>query len=111
MRKIAVSILTVAALSSCSATGGLGAIDTAIRAGVPYLCSAAKPFHSAFLLSAATGKVKQSLIAKEAVAYEQLQTYCSGGNQDLVGALNAVTAAYLAIKNAAFEAKRDETGQ
>lgn len=106
MRKIAISMACALALASCSAT--TGSIDTAIKAGVPYLCNAARPFHAAFLLSAATGKVKQSLIDKEATAYAQLETYCASGQQDLVGALNAVTAAYLAIKNASFEAKRQE---
>jgi len=104
MKRFIIAGLVALSLSSCTT---LDDINGAIKAGVPYVCSAARPFHSAFLLSVATGKVKQSLIDKEAIAFAQLEEYCNAPEKaTLISTLDAVTAAFLAIKNASIEAKR-----
>ncbi|MDH0114593.1 cell wall anchor protein [Rhizobium pusense] len=100
------SLLIVAAaafgLSSCQSTGS---IDTAIQKNLPQICSAAATAHSAFLIVASTGNIKQSTIAKESAAWAALDVVCHDPSSvtaatALVRAAEAYAATAIALREA-----------
>lgn len=108
MRKLYLALACSVALASCT-SADLGKIDTAIQAGVPFVCKAAESFHAGFVLVSATGKLKPSLVAKEEAAHAELVLYCNDpAGASLASTLAAVTRAYIVIKDASLEAKRSE---
>lgn len=88
------------ALAGCTTT-----IDSAIQKSLPRICADAETAHIAFVAVAATGKVKQSVIDKEAFAYASLQPLCANPSQQtaatvLIQALTLYTAMSTALKEA-----------
>ncbi|AUX76426.1 cell wall anchor protein [Sinorhizobium fredii] len=71
------SLLFVAAaaftLSACQTTSS---IDSAIQKNLPQVCSAAATAHSAFVIVASTGDIKQRTVAREAAAWAALDVIC-----------------------------------
>lgn len=105
------SLLFVAAaalsLASCSQT--TGSIDTAIQKNLPQICSAAATAHSAFVIVASTGNVKQRTVAREAAAYAALEAVCKNPSSVTAAtALVKAAEAYAAITLAMHEAKAAE---
>lgn len=101
-------IVAVAAfgLSACQSTGS---IDTAIQKNLPQVCSAAATAHSAFLIVASTGSIKQSTIAKESAAWAALDVVCRDPSSVTAAtALVRAAEAYAAITLALREAKKVE---
>ncbi|MND22675.1 hypothetical protein D3C80_130580 [compost metagenome] len=104
------SLLIVAAaafgLSACQSTGS---IDTAIQKNLPQICSAAATAHSAFLIVASTGNIKQATVAKESAAWAALDVVCRDPSS-VTAATALVRAAetYAAITLALREAKKVE---
>lgn len=97
-------LLAAAALSlaSCTTTSN---IDTAIQKNLPQICSAAATAHSAFVIVASTGEIKQSTVRKEAAAFAALEAVCAApegvtGANALVAAANAYAAITLALREA-----------
>ncbi|AFL51379.1 hypothetical protein ABIE78_002796 [Sinorhizobium fredii] len=101
-------LLAVAAfvLSACQTTSS---IDTAIQKNLPQICSAAATAHSAFLIVASTGNIKQRTIAREAAAWSALDVVCKDpGSVTAATALVKAAEAYAAITLALREAKAAE---
>nr|WP_245424342.1 cell wall anchor protein [Sinorhizobium sp. BJ1] len=101
------SLLLVAAaafaLSACQTTSS---IDSAIQKNLPQVCSAAATAHSAFVIVASTGNIKQRTVAREAAAYAALDTICKDPTSVTAAtALVKAAEAYAAITLALREAK------
>jgi hypothetical protein len=102
MRKILACLIALG-LTSCTTTGS---IDTAIRQSLPQICAAADTGHAVFVAIAASGKIKERTVAKEAAAYSQLVIYCD--NKDtatLASTLISAATAYAVIAVALKEAR------
>lgn len=104
------SLLIVAAaafgLSACTTTAS---IDSAIQKNLPQICSAAATAHSAFLIVASTGNIKQSTVAKESAAWAALDVVCRDPSSVTAAtALVRAAEAYAAITLALREAKNVE---
>ncbi|CUX21235.1 cell wall anchor protein [Agrobacterium tumefaciens] len=107
MKRFAIIALAALALASCSAT--TGSIDTAIQKNLPQICSAAATAHSAFLIGASTGNIKQSTVAKESAAWAALDVVCRDPSSVTAAtALVRAAEAYAAITLALREAKKVE---
>lgn len=105
------SLLIVAAtafgLSACSTT--TGSIDTAIQKNLPQICTAAATAHSAFIIVASAGAIKQSTVAKEAAAWAALDMVCKDPSSVTAAtALVRAAEAYAVITLALRDAKRAE---
>lgn len=95
------------ALSGCQAT--TGSIDTAVQKNLPQICSAAATAHSAFVIVASTGNIKQRTVAREAAAYAALDSICKDpASVTAATALVKAAEAYAAITLALREAKAAE---
>lgn len=104
------SLLIVAAaafgLSACATTSN---IDGAIAKNLPQLCATAATAHSAFVIVASTGNIKQSTIAKESAAWAALDVVCHDPSSVTAAtALVKAAEAYAAITLALREAKKVE---
>lgn len=89
------------ALSGCVSTR----FDEAVRKNLPQMCMATGQLHASFVIIAAAGGVKQSVVAKEAAAWAGAKKICDNqANFNSVTALPIVAEAYaevlLAIKAA-----------
>lgn len=83
--------------ASCQSTGS---IDTAIQKNLPQICSAAATAHSAFVIVASTGNMKQATINKEAAAWGALEVVCRDPSSVTAAtALVRAAEAYAAIKH------------
>lgn len=106
MKRIAILCVAALALASCTTTGS---IDTAIQKNLPQICSAAATAHSAFVIVASTGNVKQSTVQREAAAWAALDVVCRDPSSVTAAtALVKAAEAYAAITLAVREAKRVE---
>ncbi|UXS04484.1 cell wall anchor protein [Agrobacterium tumefaciens] len=95
------------ALSSCSAT--TGSIDNAIQKNLPQICTTAATAHSAFVIVASTGNLKQSTVSKEAAAWSALDVICKDPSSVTAAtALVKAAEAYAVITTALRDAKRVE---
>jgi electron transfer flavoprotein alpha/beta subunit len=98
-------VILAFALASCTTTD----VDVAIRQSLPQICAAAETGHQSFVTVATSGKIKQSTIDKEALAYGQMQVYCA--NKDtatLASTLVAAATAYGVIASALRTAQKVE---
>jgi hypothetical protein len=103
------SLLFVAAaalaLSGCQTTS----IDGAIQRNLPQICSAAATAHSAFVIVASTGNIRERTVAREAAAYAALDAICKDPSTVTAAtALVRAAEAYAAITLALREAKAAE---
>ncbi|MCA1403690.1 cell wall anchor protein [Ensifer sp. IC3342] len=106
MRSLIIASAAALGLSACQTTSS---IDTAIQKNLPQVCSAAATAHSAFLVVASTGDIKQRTIAKEAAAWSALDVVCRDpGSVTAATALVKAAEAYAAITLALREAKAAE---
>ncbi|MDK1377084.1 MULTISPECIES: cell wall anchor protein [unclassified Sinorhizobium] len=106
MRSLIFASAAALALSACTTTGS---IDSAIQKNLPQICSAAATAHSAFLIVASTGDIKQRTVAKEAAAWSALDVVCKDpGSVTAATALVKAAEAYAAITLALREAKAAE---
>jgi len=106
MKRIAILAVAALSLASCQSTGS---IDTAIQKNLPQICSAAATAHSAFVIVASTGNLKQSTIAREAAAWGALEVVCRDPSSVTAAtALVKASEAYAAITLALREAKKVE---
>ncbi|MBM3091622.1 cell wall anchor protein [Ensifer sp. T173] len=104
MRSLIIVSAAALVLSACTTT--TGSIDTAIQKNLPQICSAAATAHSAFVVVASTGNIKPRTVAREAVAWEALETVCKDpGSVTAATALVKAAEAYAAITLAVREAK------
>jgi len=104
MKSLLILAAAAFALSSCTTTD-LSTVDTAIRQSLPQICAAADAGHAVFVAIAASGKIKESTVSKEAAAYGQLAIYCA--NKDtatLASTLVSAATAYAVITTALKEA-------
>ena len=102
MRKIFISGVCALALASCQTTN----IDTAIRQSLPQICSAASTGHAVFVAIAASGKIRERTVEKEAAAYSQLEIYCANKETaTLASTLVSAATAYAVITTALREAR------
>jgi hypothetical protein len=93
------------ALSACQTTS----IDGAIQRNLPQICSAAATAHSAFVIVASTGNIRERTVAREAAAYAALDAICKDpGSVTAATALVRAAEAYAAITLALREAKAAE---
>lgn len=107
MKRIAILAVAALSLASCSAT--TGSIDTAIQKSLPQICSAAATAHSAFVIVASTGDLKQSTIKRETAAWTALEVVCRDPSSVTAAtALVKAAEAYAAITLALREAKNVE---
>lgn len=107
MKRMLLCAVAALSLASCSQT--TGSIDTAIQKNLPQICSAAATAHSAFVIVASTGNVKQRTVAREAAAYAALDTICKDPSSVTAAtALVKAAEAYAAITLAMREAKAAE---
>lgn len=88
------------ALAGCTTT-----IDSTIQKSLPRICADAETAHIAFTAVAAAGKLKQSVVDKEAAAYAALQPLCANPSQQtaasvLIQALTLYTTMSTALKEA-----------
>lgn len=106
MRALLIMAAAAFGLSACTTTD-TSKIDTAIQKSLPKTCSAIQTAHVAFVaVAAATGKIKDNTVRKEAAAYQGIQIVCSDpGNATAVGTLIAAAQAYVVISTALKEAK------
>lgn len=103
--KYLITFIIALALASCTTTS----IDTTIRQSLPQICAAAETGHAAFLGVAASGKIGQKTMDKEALAYGQMQVYCSNKETaTLASTLVAAATAYGVIASALRTAKQVE---
>ncbi len=106
MKRIAVLAVAALSLASCQSSGS---IDTAIQKNLPQICSAAATAHSAFVVVASTGNLKQSTIQREAAAWAALDVVCRDPSSVTAAtALVKAAEAYAAIAGALREAKKVE---
>lgn len=106
MKRIAILAVAPLSLASCQSTGS---IDTAIQKNLPQICSAAATAHSAFVVVASTGNLKQSTIQREAAAWAALAVVCRDPSSVTAAtALVKAAEAYAAIAGALREAKKVE---
>lgn len=106
MKRIAILCLAALSLASCQSTGS---IDTAIQRNLPQICSAAATAHSAFVVVASTGNLKQSTIQREAAAWAAMDVVCRDPSSVTAAtALVKAAEAYAAIAGALREAKKVE---
>lgn len=106
MKRIAILCVAALSLASCTTTGS---IDSAIQKNLPQICSAAATAHSAFVIVASTGNVKQSTVQREAAAWAALDVVCRDPSSVTAAtALVKAAEAYAAITLAVREAKRVE---
>ncbi len=106
MKRIAILAVAALSLASCQSTGS---IDTAIQKNLPQICSAAATAHSAFVIVASTGNMKQSTIARESAAWGALEVVCRDPSSVTAAtALVKAAEAYAAITLALREAKKVE---
>ncbi|CCE94657.1 hypothetical protein SFHH103_00153 [Sinorhizobium fredii HH103] len=106
MRSLIIASVAALGLPACQTTSS---IDTAIQKNLPQVCSAAATAHSAFLIVASTGNIKQRTVAREAAAWAALDVVCK--DPDSVTAATALVRAaeaYAAITLALREAKAAE---
>lgn len=99
--RIVIIGLVAFGLAACQSTR----VDTAIEKNLPKICSGAAQIHSAFVVIAATGDVKQSLVRKEAAAYAALRSVCDdpasvNSSNALVVAAEAYAAMVVALRDA-----------
>ncbi len=107
MKRIAVLAVAALSLASCSAT--TGSIDAAIPKNLPQICSAAATAHSAFVIVASTGNLKQPTITKESTAWAALEVVCRDpASVTAATALVKAAEAYAAIAGALREANKVE---
>jgi len=107
MKRFAIIALAALSLASCSAT--TGSIDTAIQKNLPQICTAAATAHSAFVIVASAGAIKQSTVAKEAAAWAALDVVCKDPSSVTAAtALVKAAEAYTVITLALRDAKRAE---
>jgi len=105
MKRFAIIALAALSLASCSAT--TGSIDTAIQKNLPQICTAAATAHSAFVIVASAGAIKQSTVAKEAAAWAALDVVCKDPSSVTAAtALVKAAEAYMVITLALRDAKR-----
>ena len=106
MRALLIVAAAAVGLSACNTTD-TSKIDTAIQKNLPKTCSAIETAHIAFVaVAAATGKIKDSTVRKEAAAYQGIQIVCDDpGNATAASTLIAAAQAYLVISTALKEAK------
>lgn len=101
--RIVLSILLALGLASCGASKD---IDTAIQNNLPKICASAATAHSAFIIVASTGDIKQSTVAKEAAAWAAVDTICKDpASVTTATALVKVAEAYAIMTVALREAK------
>ncbi|MDW9447218.1 cell wall anchor protein [Sinorhizobium meliloti] len=106
MRSLIIASVAALSLASCTTTGS---IDSAIQKNLPQICSAAATAHSAFVIVASTGDIKQRTVAREAAAYAALDAICKDpGSVTAATALVKAAEAYAAITLALREAKAAE---
>lgn len=102
MRSLLLMAAACLALSACTTTS----IDTAIEKNLPQICSAAGTAHSAFVVVAVTGNLKPRTVAREAAAWQAIETVCaSPGDATAASVLVRVAEAYAAITVALREAE------
>ncbi|MBW9053468.1 cell wall anchor protein [Rhizobium mesosinicum] len=105
MRALLIVAAAAVGLSACTTTD-TSKINTAIQKNLPKTCSAIETAHIAFAAVAATGKIKDSTVRKEAAAYQGIQIVCDDpGNATAASTLIAAAQAYLVISTALKEAK------
>ncbi|MBB3977357.1 nicotinic acid phosphoribosyltransferase [Rhizobium azooxidifex] len=105
MRYLIIAAAAIA-LSACTTTSN---IDGAIKKNLPQICSAAATAHSAFVIVASTGDIKESTVRKEAAAFSALQAVCAAPESVTAAtALVKAAEAYAAITLALREAKSAE---
>lgn len=86
-------------LAACQTT--VDKVDDAIAKNLPTACKALDTVHASFVVVAATGKVKPSVVAKEAAAYAGVATICADPSAVSTStALVTVATAYAAVVNA-----------
>ncbi|WP_376742374.1 cell wall anchor protein [Ensifer canadensis] len=103
MRSLIIVSAAALALSACTTTGS---IDSAIQKNLPQICSAAATAHSAFVVVASTGNLKERTVAREAAAWSALEVVCKDpGSVTAATALVKAAEAYAAITLAVREAK------
>ncbi|MBK5570246.1 cell wall anchor protein [Ensifer sp. SSB1] len=103
MRSLLFIAAAAFALSSCTTTGS---IDTKIQQNLPQICSTAATAHSAFVIVASTGNIKEASVAKEAAAWGAAEAICKDpGSVTAATALVKAAEAYAAITRALREAK------
>lgn len=90
------------ALGACVALlAGCQTFDNAVAKNLPKTCQAAATAHSAFVVVASTGNVKDSLVRKEAAAWAGLRAVCDDpGSVNSATALVVAAEAYAAIVKA-----------
>lgn len=105
MRALLIVAAAAFGLSACTTTD-TSKIDTAIQKNLPKTCSAIETAHIAFVAVAATGKIKDNTVRKEAAAYQGIQIVCDDpGKATAVSTLVAAAQAYVVISTALKEAK------
>ncbi len=105
MRSLIFASAAALSLASCQTTS----IDGAIQRNLPQICSAAATAHSAFVVVASTGNIKQRTVAREAAAYAALEAICRDPSTVTAAtALVRAAEAYAAITLALREAKAAE---
>ncbi|WP_036838340.1 hypothetical protein [Pleomorphomonas oryzae] len=93
------ALLAVVALAACQTT--VTKIDDAIAKNLPTACAALDTAHAAFVAVSTTGKIKASIVTKEAAAYAGVAAICADPSSVSTStALVKVATAYAAVVNA-----------
>jgi hypothetical protein len=96
---IGFALIAMVGLAACQTT--VTKIDDAIAKNLPTACKALDTVHASFVVVASTGKVKQSVVTKEAAAYAGVAAICADPSSVSTStALVKVAEAYAAVVNA-----------
>lgn len=76
MRKFIGMVAVVFAAAFLASCGTNPKLDASIQQNLPRICASVAQLHSAFVIIAATGDVKASLIRKEDAAFRATQVIC-----------------------------------
>lgn len=105
MKRTAILAAAALALSACTTTQ-TAQIDTAIQSNLPKACSALESGYTAFVVIAATGKIKASTVAKVDAAYQGVRPICRDpANTTAVDALIRAAQAYVIVSTALKQAE------
>jgi hypothetical protein len=91
-------LIAVAAMLSLAGCQTSAKFDTAVAKNLPQICNGSAQLHSAFLVIAASGKIKDAAVNKERAAWNALQVVCRDpGSVNSSTALVTAAEAYAAF--------------
>lgn len=105
MRSIIIAGIVSLALSACSTTS----IDQTVQKNLPEICKVADRTHETFLAVAAVNPIRQSVLDREAKAYEAMQFICEdAASQTAISVAIRASAILVTLNETLLEAKKVE---